>query len=147
MMSNDIFDILSSPTKEEENARGILAKLFRQILADTATSGTKFHHLMTNYLNNPFNGFSHDRKRKSSERSNLMKELARPNMTFKVFVKGIQFLAPVEAVFEVKLKWRDNRTTIHSIPLRVMDLKDSELDDVLGTEEKGSTFHIKSIRK
>lgn len=140
-MSRDIQSLLRNPDKGVERAYGVLPKLFRNILADLKVDNSQFNLLMSNYLNNPRNGFSHDPKKRSSERSNLMKEIVRSSMTFKVFLKCIKFLSPLEAKLTITLKFRDH-TTIHDFNLgRVSDIAFDELikreldNDTAGDDE------------
>lgn len=126
-MSREIHSLLSNANKGVERAYGILPKLFRSILADLNVDNSSFEKLMRNYLDDPKNGFSHDPKKKSSERSNLMKEIVRSTMTFKVFIKCIKFLSPLEAKLTVTLTFRD-RVTVHDFNLgKVSDVSFEEL--------------------
>lgn len=126
-MSREIQSLLRNPDKGVQRAYGILPKLFRNILADLNVDNSKFELLMKKYLNDPRNGFSNDPKKRSSERSNLMKEVVRSTMTFKVFIKCIRFLSPLEAKITVTLKFKE-RTTYHDFNLgKVSDIAFDEL--------------------
>lgn len=117
-MPSELIDLLNSPSKGVERVNGLLPKLFRSIISDLNLGPAKFNTLMQLYLNNPRNGFSNDPKRRSSERSNLMKEINRQSMTFKVFLKCVCFLAPESMDIEVRLNW-GKRTTVHTISRRI----------------------------
>jgi hypothetical protein len=76
---------------------------------------------MKRYLNDPRNGFAGNGKMRSSERGNLIKEIRRPDMTWKVFQKCIQFLDPLGVEFEIRLKWRNGKTTLHTLRVKSAD--------------------------
>lgn len=129
-MSKDLQRIVRSNDKAINEARGPLAKLFRKILFDTKMDQIKVEKLMRQYLDNPLNNIPRDNKIRSSERGNLIKEISRPNMTWKVFMKGLRFLSPVAVRFEVHLTWRNQpgpggtSTTIHGINVDIGELRE-----------------------
>lgn len=120
-MSKDLDRMLGSPNKGVREATGVLAKLYRQILADLDITPMKFNQLMEKYLQDPKNKIPPDSKNRSSERGNLIKEMRRSDMTWKVFLKCIRFLSPVEMRFEVHLKWGDKKTTIHGVNMKIFN--------------------------
>lgn len=120
-MSKDLDKILSARDKGLSEAAGPLARLYRQILLDHNIDWYKMNNLLNRYVEDPRNRVANDRKTRSSERGNMIKEIARPDMTFKVFFKGIRLLAPVRARFEVHLEWGSKKKTITGfhIPLNM----------------------------
>lgn len=127
-MSEDLNRLLVSPTKEQNEARGVLARLWRCVLMDIGMTPSVWHRLMTSYLNNPENGIAqNDGKRKSSTRGNMNKALGKQTMSWKTFITGIRFLSPVSAEFEIRLKWRNRpNPTVHTL---TMDLSNKDVID------------------
>lgn len=107
-MYEEQYDIFTNPGKAVDKATGVLAKLFRKIVAEREITPGVWMRLMHQYLNNPHNQIPPNPKDRSSARGNLNKELHRPTMTWKVFRKAILFLAPVRATFIVRFEWRTN---------------------------------------
>lgn len=109
--------MLSSPTKGVKEATGVLAKLYRTILMDLNITPLAHQALMSKYLSDPRNRIPNNGKARSSERGNMIKDLRRPDMTFKVFLKHVRFLQPIKVEFVVKLHWRRNKVTVHGLTM------------------------------
>lgn len=117
-MNEDLNRMLQANDKGASEASGVLAKLWRLILADRKISPLTWNELMKRYLNDPRNGIPADVRERSSARGNLHKELKRPRMTWKVFLKGLRFLNPPYGMeFTVKLYWEKDVATVHTLPL------------------------------
>lgn len=119
--SKNLSHILSATNKRITEAKNPLARLYRQILSDLNVSSMAMNNMMAKYLADPRNRIPNDPKRRSSERGNLMKELSKNSITWKVFEKGIRLLGPEEMTFEVHLKWNAKRITIHGLRIRIHD--------------------------
>lgn len=117
-MSNEISEMLKSDDKGVSEAKGALSILFRQILLDINLSTIQWNSLMVDYLKNPRNGIPPNGRDRSTARGNLNKELRRPSMTWRNFMRGLAFLNPVKIKFEIHLTWRNKETTIHSLSLK-----------------------------
>lgn len=117
-MNEDLNRMLQSPDKGASEASGVLAKLWRLILAERNITPLAWNELMKRYLNDPRNGIPADVRERSSARGNLHKELKRPRMTWKVFLKGLRFLNPPFGMeFSVKLYWQKETATVHTLRL------------------------------
>jgi hypothetical protein len=71
--------------------RGVLSKLFHNLLIQTGMNGAKWNYLIGEYAKREV---SHQDNRRdlASIRGNLNKEFTRPQMTWKVFCKAMMFL-------------------------------------------------------
>jgi len=107
--------MLSSRTKQVEDATGALSRLFRQILLDVNLSRLRWASLMDQYIKDPRNRIHQTSKDISSARGNLAKELVRPDMTWKVFNKAIRFLNPRNVKISITIEWHRKRTTVHEV--------------------------------
>lgn len=115
MPSEDIQKFLSSHDKQVHDARSVLSRLFRIILADLKVGPLLWNRLMMRYLNDPRNNIPNNSKDRSSSRGNLSKELRRAKMTWKVFEKGIRFLGPKWMRVTIDLGWESGRVTTHRV--------------------------------
>lgn len=100
-------------------ARNPLARLYRKILMDLQVSPAQMNKNMLAWLDDPRNNIPNNGATRSSERGNLIKEMTRPNMTWKVFMKCIRFLRPLNIKLTVELEWAGQRKTQHELSVRV----------------------------
>lgn len=107
---DDDQDILNDPNKRVGEARGVLSVLWRQLLVARDIDGWRWDKLMKSYLADPRNGIQNNSRDRSSARGNLNKELKRDDMTWRVFLKALNFLNPVRVEFSVKITFQDGTT-------------------------------------
>lgn len=140
--SNPIQQVLSTPGKgklEPSGVRGFLAAFFRSILDDIGMNAMWWDSLMQDWLSDYRKGAIEPRRKITSMRGNLMKELGKPEMTFKVFYKGLRFLQPFKVEFFVRIHWRSKKITEHmqtmdfserhKLAALLEELKDGDDDD------------------
>jgi hypothetical protein len=111
--------ILESETKAAEDSQGVLTRLWRNILKDCRVMPATWARLMTNYLNDPRNGIPAEGKKRSSDRNNLNKEVARLDMTWNVFFKGLKVLGVQRFKIEITLEWKGRDPTVHTLIKKV----------------------------
>lgn len=128
-MSDDISDLLVDKVASINRARGALTALFRKILLDLNIQQKRWERLMEKYLNEPSRNIPKSGRKRSSERGNLNKQLARDPMTSKNFIKGLKFLCCKHAQFEVKLTI-DGKVTTHGIDI-LTEGKENEAESML----------------
>ena len=134
---NVLSEILYAPTKDINSMMNPLAKLVRMIFADLNIRPNRFFMMLNQYLNDPMNGFPTPEKR-SSERGNIQKELAKKQITFKTLVKLIRVLNAKRAGLTLTLEWHDGRVTQHSISTDVMSSFEADIMNVLtAVDENG----------
>lgn len=106
---------------------GVLSKLFRQMLIDLNISPMKFSALLADYVRDKRNKVPDNRRDQSSIQGNLTKELSRPDMTWKVFCKGVRFLQFTR--FEICLKCykQDGTHSIHTLPVNLYE-RDNDVE-------------------
>lgn len=125
---NEFDRMLTDPTKDTQNARGLLARLYRQILLERGVTVEVAHRLMTAWVNDPKNRVPKTTRGASSERGNLIKELSRETMSWKVFVKGMKFLRVPRITFIVRCHNTEKTYTEHGISVKFHDFN-SLLDE------------------
>lgn len=113
------------------SADSILSTVFNNLLVPLGLHiGANFSSYLERYVSNPMNGVPQNIREKSSARGNLRKELLKPTMTWKVFMKGLRFLEVkfVKITFEVH--YSNNKTHVVTCPIKLGDFVDSETGDV-----------------
>lgn len=95
--------ILNSQDKELYATTSILSKLFRIILADLDIKPKDYYRLVNQWLDDPLYGIKDDIKRKSTIRGNLNKEIVRPDMSMRTFLKALTAATGTES-FKLMLK-------------------------------------------
>lgn len=138
MFDNDnetnLAKILRSPDKLTREAESVLARLYRQILADIRMDTGRWNRLMQRMLDNPRNRFPKRGGGRSSAKGNLNKLLSAKTMSIRTFEKGIILLTPLSFRLECHITWKDKSTTVHSVSVKVpqnplLDMDEDE-DDV-----------------
>ena len=124
-MSAEKDAVLEDPLKRIDEAHGILAMLLRQML-QTMNNGRGvnvqlFNRFMLQWLDHPHTGIANNHQLKSSARGNIVKELFRPDITWKVFVKGVMFFFPLKAKFTIEMHWGERDITTHHIWMKLSD--------------------------
>lgn len=110
-----------SPTRVDQNAAGILAGLFRRIIIarglvdESAGITSHWHAQLDRYLNDPANGSFKDIRERQSVRGGLQKELFKPYMSWKVFLKGLRVSGIFKVKFSAEWETRNGKSQIVSI--------------------------------
>jgi hypothetical protein len=127
--SSSVTEMLQDEYKKIEETVGIaglLSRLFRTMLINYNIGPNKWPWLMADFVQritqSPFNKIDGP-----GIRGNLNKEFNKPGMSWKVFIKGLQFLGVVEAEFIIKAKTRDGKRMTHSTGL--IDLRNQPTID------------------
>jgi len=138
--SNPIQQLLIRQGKgksEPSGVKGQLAALYRSILDDISMNTMWWENLMNEFLSDYAKGVTASRKKITSMRGNLIKELGKDEMTWKVFYKGLRYLQPIRAEFSVRIHWRSKRITEHTKMLEFGDRANLAelLDELKETDE------------
>lgn len=115
---------------------GVLSRLWRNILIERNVNGNMLNILLEKYVTNPRNHIRPNRKDQISARGNLMKEISRPQMTWKVFCKAMKFLNI--AKMEVIIIATDLRgvKTEHSTTVLLSDgFTKGQIDELMDQDE------------
>lgn len=142
MARNDLFKLLNSVDKgvgRTFGANGTLSRLFRQILRDRRIGPEKFGSLMHDYLSDPRNRVAPNRKDRTSARGNLGMALAQPQMTWKVFCKGLRFLKVVKIDIAIRAYYANGQEVIHSTSMVLAEHKAPEKQPEEGTPTQPHT--------
>lgn len=129
-MSNDIHSLLRNDDKDLPLAKNMPAAFFRTILADLNITPQKWDAAMRRYLNDPKYGPDMSSNKRSSERSNLNRALAKPTLTWKTLRRGIDILNPKTVSFELNLVWDKNIQLPHRPPEYLEYTPNRQFDDL-----------------
>lgn len=111
--------ILKSPDKKTKEAESVLARLYRQILADIHMDTGRWNRLMQRMLDNPRHRYPRKGGGRSSAKGNLNKLLSAKTMSIRTFEKGMILLAPLSFTLECRVTWADKSVTSSSITVKV----------------------------
>lgn len=104
-MSEEIHKILAMDDRGIPEAHNAPARLFRTILYDLKIDRMTWDRLMRDFLTNPRSGVGQTPAKRSSERSNLNRALARPKVTWRKFRQALQVLNPKRIEYELEVTW------------------------------------------
>ena len=110
-------EILKDPNRCVSHTRGvggILARLWRIILFETNVNVSNFENLCGNFVLRARRGLIDANVKNYFNKGNLRRELAKPSMTFKVFVKALKVLEVVSFTITIELQHRRGKITTHS---------------------------------
>jgi hypothetical protein len=136
--NKNIYSLLNSSDKKENEARNVLSKLFRRICRECNILPSRYDMLMKKYLDDPRNKIPKEGKKRSSDRNNLNKELARDDMTYNTFLKALRLLAPERVKLTVSLEWRAGIVTEHAAVFKVKDIDTTEQEETISDNEDES---------
>lgn len=119
---------------------GFLSKLFITLLEkrigistagveEEATLHEKWNTLLLAYLKDPRNGIPQNSKSLSSERGNLTKEIIKPEMSWKVFVKGLRLLQVTKIEFDFKVHLYNGAVIKHSDDLNITNTYFTDVEE------------------
>lgn len=114
---NQIQKIKFDPNNQKGplTSSSVLSRMFNKMVIDFGYSDfNSWDRLMNQYVNDARNCIPRNKKEQSSARGNLQKELLKPEMTWKVFLKGIRFLGISSFEFKINAKHSNGKHTTHS---------------------------------
>jgi hypothetical protein len=120
MARNQVMRLLGQADKGASGtygAGGVLSRLWRQQLKDLGINIQRWNDLMYKFVTDPRNGYPNNKRDQQSARGNLTKEFARPQMTWKVFMKAQRFLGVKDLTIAIECNFIDGRRSVHSAPV------------------------------
>ncbi len=131
-VKSDMDRILKSPNKcinDVQGVGGIIARLWRIMLLDLNINGSQFEVLLNDFIINAKRTIADNRVAKLFTRGNLRRELERPEMTFKVFIKGLKVLKMKHLKLAVELTSNSGKTYIFQTAVDLSSLDINEQED------------------
>ena len=130
-MSSSLKEIVADTDKQVGRSGNPLTKLYRTILLDKNITHNTIDHYLNQYLDDPVHGIPKNSKDRSSERGNLLKQLGKSSISWKIFTKGLHLLRP--KAIRLTLTFTDQRgvVTAHHVDLQGVngDVPDEDYDD------------------
>lgn len=106
---------------------GLLAKFWRTIMFDCGLHDfDRYNDLMARYIQKTYN--DPNRNERSSARASLGKELMKDSITWKTFIKGLNFLGVLRFELNITLHHANGKVTQHQVKA-ILDEVDTEGDD------------------
>lgn len=120
---DSVKELLADPLKGIRRSQGILCYLFRHVLLWRKVNQFSWNKRLNHYFQKPHNMANPDK-------GNLNKSLCADDFTWPAFLKAVDFLNPVSAVFTIELTWKSGRVSQYQI---VLDPAADESDPALNT--------------
>lgn len=98
---------------EHTGPMNLLSLMFREVRNDLSISSIFWNNRLTQYVKDPRNEVVQTSRGKSTERSNLNRELAKQEMTLHNFIRGMRVIRPINMKFILLLEHRDGSRTSH----------------------------------
>lgn len=139
--SRSMYDVLKAPDRlkhEVAGVRGMLAFLWRSILEQRNIGLIQFDNLCAQYIAKARRLQSNPKIANYFNRSNIFREMSRPTMTFKVFVKGMQLIGIRRLKITVELEGR-GVTSVHSASITMEEDEGVRYEDLLEDSEDHET--------
>lgn len=131
-MNRSLKEIVADTDKQVSQSNNPLAKLYRTMLLELGVNHYTIDQYINQYLDDPQLGIPKNSKDRSSERGNLLKQLGKPAISWKIFTKGLHLLRPRHVKLTLTFTDQRGRVSNHSIDLEGFDdtLDDEDDDDV-----------------
>lgn len=126
-MSKNLKEVIIDQDKQIGNSKNALAKLYRILLLDLGINHHNIEQYIVRYLDDPTNAVPRNNKDRSSEKGNLLKQLGKDAITWKIFSKGLKLLRPKRVRLTLEFTDQKDVTTLHTIDLT--GTNDDQLDE------------------
>lgn len=120
MARNQVMRLLGQLDKGVSGAHGaggVLSRLWQQQLKDLGINIQRWNDLMYKFVTDPRNNYPNNKRDQQSARGNLTKEFARPEMTWKVFMKAQRFLGVKDLTIAIECNFVNGTRSTHSLPV------------------------------
>lgn len=131
---NGIKEMRSKPdggVSEVRGIGGILAGLWRQVLHDLNLPPNRIDNLCNEFIARARKNLVDTRVANYFNKGNLRRELEKPKMTMKVFIKALKILGVINLKIAIELTHRSGKKSIHS---KSIDINYIEVDDAEESE-------------
>ena len=115
-------ELRRNTVNENTGPMNLLSLMFREIRNDLVITPLFWDTRLNQYLKDPRNQVVQTSRGRSTERSNLNRELARQEMTLHNFIRGMRVLRPINLKFMLLIEHRDKTRTSHVDEINEIDL-------------------------
>ena len=116
MAKKDMTEILNAPDKRitiPQGIKGVLARLYRQMLANLNIGPIIFESYMVDYLSR--SRTPNTRSDRQVVQGNLIKDFSKPTMTWPVFCKAIRFFRIWKFRIVIECYHENGKVSLHSV--------------------------------
>ena len=115
MSSAELNRLYSKPDRGFSEAKSILAKLYRKVVADLDLGPYELVLLLEQFLNDPRSGIDQTKEKRTTARGNSVKKLVQEKMSMKAFLDLSLMLKPKSMTVLVRYEWEDGSVTEHEL--------------------------------
>lgn len=116
-MSKDLNRILASDDKKVKEATNELALLYRQMLADLNITTLTWYPMVVQYFKSRYSRTRKNAVDIGQDRNNFNRALAKPRISWANFMQFLKILRPVKIEIIIRLHWKDETYTDHTLPI------------------------------
>ena len=109
-MTTKLEKMLEEADRGLSSASGTLSKMLRGIWRDLKLNNAHIDMLITQWLDDPDNQYQQDQIKLHNAKGNIRKDLEKDDTTWKIFVRNLRILRPLEVRFVVNIKFRNDRS-------------------------------------
>lgn len=147
-MSKEQKDMMRAVDKMTDDPRlSPLTYLFRSALRELKMEPQRWNSLLTSHLWHPASPCAKNAKDVGQERNNFNRAIARPQITARTFIRGIEILGPESYSMTLTMNMPDGRT----ISIQTKDIKPpfskNSLSGVYLTSDKLAELHYTAIEQ
>lgn len=116
MAKKDMTEILTAPDKRitsPQGIKGVLARLYRQMLANLNIGPMTFESHMVDFLSR--SRTPNTRSDRQVVQGNLIKDFSKPTMTWPVFCKAIRFFRVWKFRLVIECYHENGKVSLHSV--------------------------------
>lgn len=112
---NKLSKILKRTDKRIEECTNLLSCLFRKILQDRNISEAMFEDQLRKMINDPRTNIPDTKVQRNQYRTNLIKEITKPFMSWLYFERAIRILRPIRIKLSIELTYSDASVSKHTV--------------------------------
>lgn len=142
--SNKLSKILNRTDKRKSECTNLLSFLFRTILQDLNISDGMFEDQLRKKINDPRTNIPDTKAQKGQYRTNLIKEITKPAMSWLYFERAIRIFRPIRIKLTIELTYSDASTSKHVVQTETEYMR--RLSDV-ATEDEIKKFEESTRKK
>lgn len=124
------------------DSNSVLARLFMNVLNDLGIRWVRLEHLINAYVLDSRNGVPNNRKDMTTMKGNLVKSLTKPQMTWKVLMRGFRILEFTQIAIDIIATHPCGKKTVHGTIVELGNQKEAkEFNRRLNQSEESELKH------
>jgi hypothetical protein len=115
MMNKDLTRIFDSGDKRVGETNHLLASLYRKIIMDLNLRIREWDSALNRYYKSPMSRVRRNARDIASDKNNFNRAIAKDKISWNNFFKAICIMGPEWIGIEITLRWKNGKTTSHSV--------------------------------